>query len=164
MIGCDDELSYQTALVRFQAYCQRELENAPLIPGVQDFLEDLQRRNVPMFVVSGSDQTELRRTLEKKQLIHYFQSILGSPVSKRDNLKNLIKAHHLGGRGVFFGDARLDFEIASENGLAFVFVHGFSDWSEGREFCETRGLACIPDFQHLTYSEPALLQMNAECE
>lgn len=147
LVGNDDEEQYKLALERFKAYCQRELANAPIVPGVAEFLGSLKEQNLPMFVVSGSDQNELRAILKKKQLSHYFQEVLGSPVSKRDNLELLLAEHDLRGRGVFFGDARLDFDIATEQGLEFVYIFGFSDWSQGIEFCEQRNVTSIPDFR-----------------
>jgi len=144
-----DEASYAASLKRFQEYCQSKLREAMLVPGVLPLLERLKVKNIPAFVVSGSDETEVREVLRQKALLPFFQQVLGSPVSKRDNLKRLLEAQCPKDRGVFFGDARLDYEIATENGLAFVFVYQYSEWAEGRTFCAQHNVVCIPDFQQL---------------
>lgn len=149
LIGDDNEEHFLLAVQRFQAYCERELQNARIIPGVVGFLDSLAERSVPMFVISGSDQTELRMILKKKRLAPYFLEVLGSPVSKRENLALLMTKHSLSGRGVFFGDARLDFEIATESGMDFVFIFGFSDWVDGRAFCVNQNVESIPDFRYI---------------
>ena len=149
LVNDPDESKYEVALDRFQKYCQENLREAPLVPGIVPFLHWLRERDILMFVVSGSDETELKAVLHDKQLSHFFKQILGSPVSKGENLSRLLEQESCNGGGVFFGDALLDFEIASEHNLDFVYVYQFSDWEGGRMFCQQRQVMCISDFRPL---------------
>jgi SAM-dependent methyltransferase len=46
---------------------------------------------------------------------------------KRENMQHLFESGALQGRGAFWGDARLDMELAQQFGLDFVFVSGASE-------------------------------------
>jgi phosphoglycolate phosphatase-like HAD superfamily hydrolase len=142
---------YESALLRFQEYCQKNLAETNLVPGVLDYLEFLRQRKIPMYVVSGAAQDELRQILQHKEIDCYFEEILGSPTSKRTNLEYLMAKTPVGGSGLYFGDALLDYEIAVENKLEFTFVYGVSDWLQGRAFCADRGVRAIPDFRELNF-------------
>jgi phosphoglycolate phosphatase-like HAD superfamily hydrolase len=150
LVAEPDETTYETALERFQSYCWAQLREAPLVPGVVSYLEGLRDRGTPMFVVSGSDETELKAVLGHKRLLPFFDRVLGSPTSKRDNLRALLETKPQSGKGIFFGDAQLDYEIAAEHGLDFVYVHGYSEWEGGEEFCAQRRILCVADFRQLT--------------
>ena len=141
-----DRREYDLALERFQAYCYQQLLKCDLVPGVLEYLDHLSGSNIPMHVVSGSDQAELRDVLEKRDIKPKFGQVLGSPTSKRENLQTLLKEENLGSGGIFFGDAFLDYQIATESGLGFVLVHGYSDWADGVEFCSSKGVLCVADF------------------
>jgi len=68
---------------------------------------------------------------KQRQLAAYFQAILGSPTSKQQNMATLQADGKFTGRGVYFGDARLDSELAAQFGQDFVFISGASDWPGG---------------------------------
>jgi phosphoglycolate phosphatase-like HAD superfamily hydrolase len=100
-----------------------------MIPGVQAFLATLPR-SVQNYVVSGGAQTEVRQALKERHLDQFFSLILGNPRSKQENMQQLFAAGVLKGRGAYFGDARLDMELARQYELDFVFVSGASEWAE----------------------------------
>jgi hypothetical protein len=45
-------------------------------------------------------------------------------------MQHLLESGALEGRGAYFGDARLDMELAQQFRLDFVFVSGASEWAE----------------------------------
>ena len=118
----------------YAAICARELLACPLIPGVAALLASIPPR-VAAHVVTGGAQSEVRAVFAARGLDRHFTSILGSPTSKRDNMRLLAAAGALRGRALYFGDAELDMQLAEEFGLEFVFVHGVSDWPDGRAHC-----------------------------
>ena len=118
----------------YAAICARELLACPLIPGVAALLASIPP-HVAAHVVTGGAQSEVRAVFAARGLDRYFASILGSPTSKRDNMRLLAAAGALRGRALYFGDAELDMQLAEEFGLEFVFVHGVSDWPDGRAHC-----------------------------
>jgi len=80
------------------------------------------------FVVSGGDQAELRETFETRGLSSLFNGgIYGSPDTKDDILKVLLKLKTSDFSGVFIGDSKYDYLAANKASLDFVFV---SDWSD----------------------------------
>ena len=117
-------------LTDYGLICQRDLMNCPLIAGVEEFLLQLPAAK-PAFVITGGNQGEVREVFKQRQLAAYFQAILGSPTSKQQNMATLQADGKFTGRGVYFGDARLDSELAAQFGQDFVFISGASDWPGG---------------------------------
>jgi phosphoglycolate phosphatase-like HAD superfamily hydrolase len=125
-----DRESLEIELVEAYArICRDGLQKCPMIPGVQAFLATLPR-SVQNYVVSGGAQTEVRQALKERHLDQFFSLILGNPRSKQENMQQLFAAGVLKGRGAYFGDARLDMELARQYELDFVFVSGASEWAE----------------------------------
>ncbi len=121
-------------LADYAAICARELLACPLIPGIGALLASIPPQ-VAAHVVTGGAQSEVRAVLAARGLDAHFASILGSPTSKRENMRLLARAGAFRGRALYFGDAELDMQLAQEFGLEFVFVHGVSDWPDGRAHC-----------------------------
>ena len=125
-----DRESLEIELVEAYArICREGLQKCSMIPGVQAFLASLPR-SVRNYVVSGGAQTEVRQALTERHLDQFFSLILGNPRSKQENMQQLFAAGALKGRGAYFGDARLDMELAQQFDLDFVFVSGASEWAE----------------------------------
>ncbi len=116
---------------QYSTLCQQALLTCPLVPSVKAFL-DQKPSTMPAYVVTGGDQREVRHVFKQRKIDHYFHSILGSPTSKRDNMQQLQEQGALTGRGLFFGDAALDSQLAKLFGLDFIFVSAYSEWREGK--------------------------------
>ena len=132
ILGADkaDRASLERELIEaYGLICREGLQKCSLIPGIQGFLSRLPA-NVRNYVVSGGAQTEVRQALQERNLDQFFSLILGNPVSKQGNMEQLCDAGALEGRGAYFGDARLDMELAQQFGLDFVFVSSASEWAE----------------------------------
>ena len=125
--------------------CEVELARCPMIPGVKPFLTGL-RASVRSFVVSGGAESEVRAALAQRHLDGFFEQVLGNPRSKESNMRDLFESGCLAGRGAYFGDAKLDMELAEQFGLDFVFVSGASEWADADR--ELRGDR-IFDFEEL---------------
>ena len=145
-IDPDDREPLEIELVEAYAQiCREGLETCSMIPGVQSFLAGLPAE-VRNYVVSGGAQTEVRHALKGRRIDQFFSLILGNPKSKEENMQHLFDTGCLTGRGAYFGDARLDMELAAQFGLDFVFVSGASEWAEAEvEFQGER----IYDFRDL---------------
>jgi len=146
----DYEARVSAALGRFSGFSRRGLLEAPTVPGVERVLDCFAMLGVPCFVVSGSDQEELREVLKLRGLSDRFAAIFGSPTTKRAHLNALAQSGRMESPGIYFGDARSDFEAAHAYGLEFVFVAHNSDWKEGRSVCSAAGCAILHDFTELT--------------
>lgn len=148
MLGKDlheNETLLQQLLDDYGVICQRDLLACSLIPGIRTFLQRLPTTK-PAYVVTGGNQLEVRSIFEQRELSQYFHSILGSPTSKRDNMSQLQTAAKFTGKGVYFGDARLDMELAEMFGQDFVYISGVSEWPEGKTLSHR---ASLVDFTEL---------------
>lgn len=104
------------------------------IPGLLEYIK-LLPADCYKYIVSGSDEIELRKVFREKVLNHVFSGIFGSPDRKKDIIAKIIGASkYRSNNMIFFGDSKLDYEAASFNGIPFVFIYGYSDWGEGKKF------------------------------
>jgi len=134
-------------LQRYGDYSYRELQNCELIKGVLNFIKFLYKNNNNLFVVSGSDEEELKKIFLFKNLSIYFNAIYGSPASKYDLLKKNL--HYIDiNQTIFFGDSKLDFEVASYYKIDFIYVEEDSEWVLDKRF---QGLNTINNFNNLNY-------------
>jgi phosphoglycolate phosphatase-like HAD superfamily hydrolase len=145
-VGRADQASLEHELVEaYGLICREALLKCSMIPGIQAFLASLPTK-IRNYVVSGGAQTEVRDVLRERRLDPFFSLILGNPKSKQENMQHLLESGALQGRGAYFGDARLDMELARQFGLDFVFVSGASEWAQAEvEFHGER----IYDFKEL---------------
>lgn len=100
-------------------------------PGMRAVISAL-ARETRLYIVSGSDQAELREVMAERGDAAPFRRILGSPANKVDNLASVLAELAAGGpppaphRVVFVGDAEADMMAARHHGLRFVYMDGFS--------------------------------------
>ncbi len=148
--GFEDKL--QAALTEYASIVSEGLRRCPEVPGAREFLERLGRAgNVSAFVISGSDEKELRGVFDDRGLSRYFDGIFGSPATKRDIVSALSRANEDHVRrplAVLCGDSRLDYEVAMECGITFIMVYGHTEWNGWREAIP-RDTVCVGDFREL---------------
>jgi HAD superfamily hydrolase (TIGR01549 family) len=76
---------------------------------------------VPMFIVSGSDQEELRYLCNELGLVNYFRRIHGSPVPKTDWVQTILEEEELTASNcLLIGDSYNDYEAATANNMLFM--------------------------------------------
>ena len=82
---------------------------------------DKNYKNKKMFIVSGSDQIELRKICQALKIENYFISIFGSPESKSDIIYNIIKINNYEKNNcVMIGDSINDYDASVLNGISFL--------------------------------------------
>ncbi|WP_447643055.1 MULTISPECIES: HAD family hydrolase [Chitinophagaceae] len=90
-----------------------------LIKETVDFIQNNYSR-YKMHVVSGSDEQELKIICQQLHLDRYFKSIHGSPVPKKELVRDLMKRYPEERLNtVLVGDSINDYEAAKENNLRF---------------------------------------------
>jgi len=90
-----------------------------LIPETLNFVK-MYYSKIPMHIVSGSDQTELRDLCAKLNISKYFLSINGSPTTKSVLVKNIMidcTIDHE--KVVLIGDSINDYDAAKSNDIKF---------------------------------------------
>jgi len=139
-LDLEDERELVARLVeRFGEICRAELRRCPMIPGAEKYLEGLPT-SARRFVVTGGGEDEVRAVFRERSLDRHFDLILGNPASKLENMQRLEGEGRFVGRGVYFGDAQLDWELAERFGLDFVYVSGTSEWAKGSDVCAGRSI------------------------
>ena len=113
---------------RFSAYVVDDVVASPEIPGASQFVEKWHQR-VPCFVVSATPDEEIRNIVTQRGLAAYFREVLGSGLSKSENLRYLLETYRFQSqRCIFFGDAESDFRAAKECQVPFFGIcHNHND-------------------------------------
>ncbi len=117
----------ETALADLcQQFAERSLDAvvaSPEVAGADGLLRLLQEQGLPLFVVSGTPETELQQVVRARGMGHYFVAVRGTPVEKEVNIAELLSAHKLDPlRCLMVGDGRVDYIAAEHNGMPFVGV------------------------------------------
>lgn len=91
-----------------------------------------------IYVVSSSDQHELRNLIKQRELSRCFDGVFGSPTSKIENI-----IFHIGSEidfsrssVVLVGDSEVDFNAAKECKFDFIYCSGWS--ASGEVVCWSR--------------------------
>ncbi len=90
------------------------------VPGAETLIRKM-ANEIPLFVASGTPENELRVIVERRGLSPYFTEVRGSPVLKETLVADILSTHTLiAERVLMIGDALVDYESASQNGIAFL--------------------------------------------
>jgi len=93
---------------------------APEIPGAENFLKKW-HNTVKCFVVSATPDEEILEIVTRRGLKIYFLEILGSSMSKQENIRFLLEKHGLNPeKCLFFGDAESDYRAAMACNVNFI--------------------------------------------
>jgi len=105
----------------FSSLVMEEVVAAPLVSGALDTLQQLQRDNIPAFVVSGTPADEMRVLVCRKELATYFREVHGSPQTKPTIVKDILDRYgFIPQHCLFIGDALADYRAAVATGLQFL--------------------------------------------
>lgn len=106
---------------KFSEIMRRKLLDASLI--IKETASFVKKNyiSLPMFIVSGSDQNELRSLCESHGLKDFFKGIFGSPTPKKQLVRNILDASGFNpAECLLIGDSINDYEAADTNGLQFM--------------------------------------------
>ena len=130
---------------RYSALVKQVVIDCDSVPGALDFLQ-ANSTNLPMFVVSGTPEEELKEIVELRGLSSYFTSVHGSPQHKAPIVNEQIQLHGFDrDQCLFVGDAMTDYDAAVETGLTFIGRVG-----QGRVNSFPKGTTIIRDLTQLT--------------
>tara|TARA_B100002019_G_C21204300_1_gene565789 strand:+ start:248 stop:901 length:654 start_codon:yes stop_codon:yes gene_type:complete len=140
------ENEYHNLLKKFTKISFEKICNCNLTKGIERYLKSLKSKNIKTYIVSGSDENELVKIFERKNILHFFNEVYGSPKSKEDIIFKLIKEKKINNQSVFFGDAKHDYQVASQNNISFIYISDYSDWKDGKSFCVENNILQINNF------------------
>lgn len=121
-------------LSEYSKILKKELRKVNLIKGVKDFIVSLEDKD--LYILSGGDKREITDILEEKKIKNYFKKVLAGPEKKDKNFLEINKK----GKIIFFGDSAIDYQLAKENNLDFIFLYGatsMKNWENELEFNST---------------------------
>ena len=104
----------------FSDFCYEKMLTLPYVKGAKEFLEK-HYQNYLFFIVSGTPHEEINRIVDARQLRKYFKEVRGTPGSKGEFSKMILKEYNLKPtETVFIGDAPTDYVGAEEAGVKFI--------------------------------------------
>jgi phosphoglycolate phosphatase-like HAD superfamily hydrolase len=104
----------------FSILVENAVTEAPWVSGARELLES-GVLTVPLFVVSGTPEAELRRIVERRGMACYFQALFGAPARKGAILLYIATSLAMSPKRILMvGDAMTDHDGAQEVGAGFV--------------------------------------------
>ena len=142
-----DEKHSQLVLNDYNSMLNKQLEKASFTKELDSFLDKLNYHNLKPNILSGGDENEINQLLKERNYIDKFEKIMGGPLTKYDNIDNL----DLNGKILYIGDSKIDYEVASKYNFDFIFMYGYTQFSEWKDFFKDKNiLMSIKDFSVLT--------------
>jgi phosphoglycolate phosphatase-like HAD superfamily hydrolase len=130
-----DESSMNHLLKQLNIEVERLLENCDIAEGLERLREKTKQAH--WMIVSGGDQEEIIRLFSRKSLLKYFDvGIFGSPDSKEEIVARELKKTTGHSPALFIGDSKYDYQVAKKNNLDFIFLSGWTNFFEWKNFCE----------------------------
>ena len=111
---------------KFSKLVIKKVINAKPISGVEKFLKYLKSKNKILVINSATPTKELDVIVKECQYERYFRDVYGSPESKKDNMKIILKKYELiPDETIFFGDSINDYDCAITMGIPFCGIGKF---------------------------------------
>lgn len=116
-------------------------------------------------MVSGGDQEELRRIFAQRNLTTIFDGgIYGSPRTKDEILLHQFQSGKLAMPAVFLGDSQYDHEAATRAGLDFIFISGWSDFTNWQTYCQMNKVKTVESLEKALQVVLATQSVNSKLE
>ena len=129
----DDMLLY--LLQDYGNVCKKSLNTSEVAKDLEK-LKSITNK-IPWTIVSGGDQKELRDVFTKKNLDNYFKGgIFGSPDKKIDIIQREEKFGLINYPAIYLGDSKLDYLVAKNLNIDFLFVTQWTDFKEYNSYCK----------------------------
>lgn len=127
------------------------LMQCDIAPGIEEFRK--KTLNSRWLVVSGGDQIELKDVFKRKNLDNLFDGgIYGSPDTKDEILRREVAIGNIQHPAVYLGDSKYDYAAASKAEIDFVFLHGWSEVSDWKEWVALNKINAVGSLYELCNS------------
>ena len=105
---------------RFSRSVEEAVIAAPWTLGARELLES-GLLTMPLFVVSGTPESELKRIIRRRNMEQYFSAVFGSPATKDAILSSIAESLELSPKRLLMvGDSTTDLAGAVTAGTAFI--------------------------------------------
>lgn len=143
--------SMQFLLQRFASEIHKGLLHCEMAPGLQQLRAATPHAS--WMLLSGGDQDELRALFAERGIADLFDAgIFGSPDNKDQVLAREIANGNLVKPALFLGDSRYDHEASRDAALDFVFLHGWTEFSDWKNYCTANHIVVKKDMQSLLHA------------
>lgn len=119
----------QKILLCYNRLNRQSLLQAPFAFGLEEFLDKTDGL-FKRYVLSGGDESELQFIFLQKGIHHRFEKIMGAPKTKYEHLSELNSR----GKTLYIGDSKLDYEVTCQFQFDFIFMSGYTQFTEWRSF------------------------------
>ncbi|HJL17469.1 MAG TPA: hypothetical protein RMH99_17500 [Sandaracinaceae bacterium LLY-WYZ-13_1] len=136
VVGLADEAELEAAVARglevFGAASRAGYRTTSPVPEALTLVRDAGPARC--FVVSGTDQAELRDVFETQAIDDLFAGVLGSPTTKPEHIRRVLAARDAApDDALFVGDGAGDFRACRETAVPFVYLASMSGWTGAAE-------------------------------
>lgn len=143
-----DEKTSAAILDRYSKLNVETLNETDMVNGFMNFLDIVIELDCTRYVISGGDQSEVEAVLKYWNIADKFDGIYGGPRTKEEHVSSL----NLEGKTMFIGDSQKDFEVAQEFGMDFIFMYGYTQFKNWKNFFEDKHSVHITrDFETLLH-------------
>jgi phosphoglycolate phosphatase len=131
-IGDRFEALVQEYAARYNDICENYAATCPEIRGVSAVLPRL-AAGLRLYVNSATPKEPLLRIIARRGWARYFQTVLGAPRTKKENLEWIIGKEQVpASRLVVVSDGKADLEAAKDLGSHFIgMINEFNDFDRG---------------------------------
>ena len=138
----------QFLLQRFASEIHKGLLHCEIAAGLQQL-----RAATPharWMLLSGGDQAELRALFAERGIAELFDAgIFGSPDNKDQVLSRELANDNVVPPALYLGDSRYDHEAAKRAGLDFIFLKGWTEFSDWPAYCVANNIAVADNLHAL---------------
>jgi len=147
-----DQKEMDIAMQRYSESVRFLYSDCTIIGETKSYIDELPTESL-VFVVSASDQSELRELLPEKYPILKRDHIFGGPIPKLQNISNVLGLTKAS-EAFFYGDSILDAKAALDAGIRFVGLKKYSaDQKSLEDFCMSNNLDCVEDCSEVVLYE-----------
>lgn len=128
---------------QYNEICETYTTTGPEVTGASVCLPRL-AQHYALYVNSATPESILQRVIQRRGWQRYFRGVLGSPRTKIENLKRILRHEQIDGSAVVFvGDGQRDLTAARACGCNFVGV-----WNSDSDF-DPHGLVVIENLNQI---------------
>ena len=93
---------------------------ASYVPGAFEYIK-VNHKKYSLYISSATPEDEIVQIAKQRKIFDYFKGVYGSPISKHEHVKRIIKLNNYKENEVIFiGDSTSDRDAANENNIRFI--------------------------------------------
>jgi len=108
---------------KYSAICEENVSLAESILGFDSLLNFLKKTDIKVIISSATPTIALKKIIINRKIDHFFDHIYGSPESKVEHIKKVIKDYNISPKEILYvGDSEVDMQASLISGSFFIGV------------------------------------------